>query len=104
MHSILWGVFEQIRDGKLPENDQCWTDLISGYDCISRAVHPTNVISDYLNSAMWFWGAPEKKEPLKAFQLVWPGYGSGLFPWEDDCPQIVRDTQPALYLPHRSLS
>ena len=104
MHRMLWEVFHQIKDGKVPEDNQRWSNLIEGYDCISRPVHPTNIVREYLNSAMWFWGDPDEHGPLKAFQLVWPANGPGLFPWEDGCSQVVRDHQPPLYLPNRSLS
>ena len=56
MHSMLWSVFRQIEAGRAPEDNQRWSGLIEGYDCIARAVHPTNIVREYLNSAMWFWG------------------------------------------------
>lgn len=104
MQSMLWEAFEQIRDGKGPEDGQVWHNLINDYECISRSVHPTNIVRDYFNSAMWFWNAPNEQNALKAFQLVWPGNGSGLFPWDDNCPQVVCDYQPPLYLPNRAFS
>ncbi|MES1157045.1 MAG: DUF4262 domain-containing protein [Alphaproteobacteria bacterium] len=105
MHAILSRVFRQIRDGKRPEDNQRWSDLIEGFDCIARAVHSTNIVRDYFNSAMWFWGDPaERGSELKAFQLVWPSAKTGLFPWDADCAQEVRDLQPPLYLPNRALS
>jgi len=104
MHSMLWEVFRQIKDGKVPEDNQRWSKLIEGFDCISRPVHPTNIVREYLNSAMWFWGNPAEHGQLKAFQLVWPSSKTGLFPWDADCAQEVRDRQPPLYLPTRALS
>jgi hypothetical protein len=105
MHKMLWEVFHQIKNGKIPADQQRWSNAIEGYDCISRAVHPTNVVRDYLSSAMWLWGNPEERGgALSAFQLVWPGANSGLYPWDADCPQLVRDCQPPLYLPNRALS
>lgn len=104
MHSMLWSVFRQIRDGKQPEDNQPWADLLEGYDCISRTVHPSNVVREYLNSAIWFWGDPAERGLLQAYQLVWPAVGAGGYPWDPSCPQDVRDLQPPLYLPNRQLS
>jgi hypothetical protein len=105
MHSMLWKVFRLIKAGKQPEDHQRWSDLLEGFDCISRVVHPTNIVRDYLNSAMWLWRTQlGHDEPLQAFQLVWPSSETGLFPWDADCAQIVRDYQPPLWLPNRSLS
>ncbi|MDC7694430.1 DUF4262 domain-containing protein [Asticcacaulis sp. DXS10W] len=100
MHSMLWEVFRQIRGGKMPADNEKWSNVLTGYECVSRTVHPTNIIRDYLNSAMWFWGDPNERGPLPAFQLVWPGVETRLFPWDKGCSEIVRKAQPPLYLPN----
>jgi hypothetical protein len=98
MHSMLWEVFRQIRAGRLPEDNQRWGDLIEGFDCISRAVHPTNIVREYFNSAMWLWGDPDERGgEMQAYQIVWPSSATGLYPWDAECAQIVRDHQPPLY-------
>ena len=42
-------------------------------------------------------GVIQAERGRKAFQIV-SGSWLELFPWDDDCPQIVRDHLPALYL------
>lgn len=97
-HGILWDVFRALEAGKVPEDGLHWSGLIQGYDCVLRRVHPTQVIREHLNSAMWFWGDPaERGGSLTAWQIVWPD-GDGRFPWDAGCAQWVRDGQPALYL------
>jgi hypothetical protein len=55
MHSMLWSVFRQIRDGvTAPKEGQRWSNVIEGYDCISRAVHPSQIEPEYFNSALWY--------------------------------------------------
>ncbi|ESQ90164.1 hypothetical protein ABAC460_10460 [Asticcacaulis sp. AC460] len=102
MHHMLWQVFHQIRDGKMPEDGMRWSNVLTDHDCISRTVHPTNMVRDYLNSAMWFWGYDNPKGPLPAMQLFWPPNGRDLFPWHAACPQDVRDLQVPLYLPNQA--
>ncbi|SDC96528.1 protein of unknown function [Sphingomonas sp. YR710] len=105
MHSMLWEVFRQIRDGKTIGDGERWSNLIEGFDCISRPVHSTNVIREYLNSAIWFWGDPVKKGMiLLAYQLFWPGAKDGLYPWEPGSNELVCELQPILYLPNRALN
>ena len=100
MHSMLWEMFRQIRDGAQLEDGRRWSNLIEGFDCISHKVHPDNMQREYFNSALWYWGDPEERgAALEAYQLVWPGSKDGLFPWQVGCAQIVRDYQPALYVP-----
>ncbi len=94
LHGILWDVFRALKAGRAPEDGQRWSDLIEGYDCMLRRVHPTQVIREHFNSALWFRG----DQPLTAFQVVWPDR-DGRFPWDPGCAQGVRDDQPALYLP-----
>ncbi|MCR6643672.1 MAG: DUF4262 domain-containing protein [Terricaulis sp.] len=103
MHAMLWQVFRALKAGRVPADMQRWAGLLEGHECILRAVHPTNVVRDYLNSAMWFWGDPDERGPLQAFQIFWPAVGGNLFPWDSSCPQVVRDSQPALYLPNTAL-
>lgn len=106
MHSMLWNVFRAIRDGKRPEDNQHWDGLLEGYDCVVRAVHPSQIEPKFFASAMWFWISYLERcaDDMQAFQIVWPGVGDALYPWDEACPQIVRDRQPPLYLPSRQLS
>lgn len=98
-HAILWDLFRTLKAGRIPEDSQHWSDLIEGYDCVIRRVHPTQITREYFNSAMWFWGdSADRGEPLPAYQIVWPDR-KGRFPWEAGCAQKVRDDQPALYIP-----
>jgi hypothetical protein len=96
---ILWDVFDGLKSGRVPEDGLRWSDLIQGYDCVIRRVHPTQVTREYFNSALWLWGDPaERGEPLSAYQIVWPDR-DGRFPWDAGCAQWARDHQPALYIP-----
>jgi hypothetical protein len=102
MHSMLWRVFRQIKGGAVLADGTRWSNLIEGFDCISRPVHPEQMKREHFNSALWYWGDPaERGDTLKAYQLFWPGARDGLFSWESGCSQIVREVQPTLYLPRQ---
>lgn len=100
MHHMLWEMVHQLRAGARLEDGARWSDLIEGFDCVSRAVHPDYLPSEYFNIALWYrdrlLGSPEG---LAAYQLCWPSKADGRFPWEDGVAQSVRDHQPPLYLP-----
>jgi hypothetical protein len=98
---LVRDVFQLIKKGKVPADNQRWSELLEGYDCICRAVHPTNVTDDYFRSALWYLDRSGARGPLQAYQLFWPSNGPGLFPWEEGCSQEVRDLQPLLYEPNR---
>lgn len=100
MHSMLWCVFRQIRDGASLADGRRWSGILEGFDCITRPVHPSQVTREHFNSALWYWGDPaERGSELSAYQLFWPGAVDGLFPWESGASEEVRDCQRALYLP-----
>jgi Domain of unknown function (DUF4262) len=106
MHSMLWDIFEQIKAGKKIVDGARWSDLIDNYDCVSRTVHHTNIQTEYLNSAIWYWESQlDNDSLLPVMQIVWPGspgFGEGLFPWEDGCHDEIRRLQRPLYLPRPS--
>ena len=100
MHSMLWEVFRQVREGAVLSDGRRLSGLIEGFDCVSREVDSSKIEREYFNSALWHWGDPvERGRPMRAFQLVWPGSKDGLFPWQSGCAQVVKDHQTALYLP-----
>jgi hypothetical protein len=103
-HGMLWSAFRQIKSGKSSIEDGVrWSNLIEGFDCVSRPVHPTQIRREFFNSAMWYrrHRAGERCE-IKAYQLFWPGKCNGLFPWERGCADVVSESQPQLYLPRES--
>jgi hypothetical protein len=99
MHAMLWEVFSQIKDGKTVVEDDCWSGVLGSFDCIAKEAHPTNIVRENANSAMWYWWQTghEGKPPL--YQLFWPGAVDGYFPWDPECSDYVRSLQPLLYLP-----
>jgi hypothetical protein len=100
MHSMLWTVFRKIRDGAVLSEGARWSGLIEGFDCITRRVHPSRITREHFNSALWYWGnRTQHGAELQAYQIFWPGAVDGLFPWETGSSPIVRNRQPALYLP-----
>lgn len=104
MHSMLWSAFRQIQSRKLKIGDGVrWSGLIEGFDCISRPVHRSQICRDTLNSALWYRRHRKGSDhDLSAYQLFWPGKLDGLFPWESGCSDIVRESQPLLYLPRET--
>ena len=101
MHSMLWEAFRKIKSGAMQVKDLArWSDLIEGFDCISRPVHASHIGPNYFASSLWYRkhrsGVPV---PLSGFQLFWPSSTTGLFPWEAGCSEEVRKLQPQLYLP-----
>lgn len=98
MHNMLWEVFRQVRDGRAMTDGARWSGLIEGFDCISRPVHNSQIPNHMLSSS-WYKEYRTGSEDIDAYQMFWPGKNDGLFPWEPGCAEIVRDSQPALYLP-----
>lgn len=98
MHSMLWSAFRQVKSGSSKIEDGArWSELIDGFDCVSRPVHRTQITRDTFNSALWYLRHRTGSDQyLDAYQLFWPGRSDGLYPWEGGCSEIVRQIQPQL--------
>ncbi|MGH7024610.1 MAG: DUF4262 domain-containing protein [Caulobacteraceae bacterium] len=98
MHNMLWELFRQIQAGAMLEDGARWGNLIEGFDCVSRPVHP-DWNREYLGSAIWYRRYRTGRDDVTAYELLWPGAQQGLYPWETGCDPFVISSQPALYLP-----
>lgn len=99
MHNMLWGMFRQLKAGARLVDGARWSELIEGFDCISRPVHHSQM-REYFGYALWYRHyRKHDAQDLQAYQLFWPGTEQGLYPWDPGCVDEVRDYQPALYLP-----
>jgi Domain of unknown function (DUF4262) len=97
MHSMINAMYRQCRDGLKMSAGLRVSDLLDGYDCVLRPVKPEHIMAEHFGSAMWFQRHRTSRAMTEAFQIVWPGAGNGLFPWEEGASQDVIDLQPALY-------
>lgn len=101
MHNMLWDIFKEIRDGRMPQDHQEWPGLLEGdYMCVTRAVHPANLKSNYFNSALWHHRhIGRDDQEFGFFQLFWPGTKIKRLPWQHGCHEDVIVAQPLLYDP-----
>lgn len=101
-HNMLWEMFRQLKAGAKLADGARWPNLIEGFDCISRPVHPSQM-REYFGFGLWYHRyRGVDPDTLKAYQLFWPGAKQGLFPWESGCVAEVIADQPLLYLPRKS--
>lgn len=89
-------VLQKCRDGLVLEDWVMIEGLLEGYPMVARVVHPTFLIREYLNSAMWYEKHRTGRDLDRVVQLVWPDLDR-LFPWDDGCDEKVLEMQPALY-------
>jgi len=101
MHHILWEIYRRIDTGKTVRDGAEWEGLLEGdYTCVSRLVHSSHNLSNYFNSARWYYryiGMPD--DDLEFYQLFWPGAKIKKLPWEEGCHPDVITAQPLLYEP-----
>lgn len=97
MGQMIGMLSDQCRAGLHMEDRMKIEGILGGHVCVLRAVKPENIVIDYFNSAMWYQQRQTGTDMTEAFQLVWPGAKTGLFPWDEGCADEVRALQPALY-------
>jgi hypothetical protein len=94
--AVINGVLDMCREGFVLEDWKEIDGLLKGHRCVLREVEPECLVPFYFNSAMWF-AEHEDREMTRAMQIVWPGVDDGLFPWDKDCSEAVREIQTPLY-------
>lgn len=97
MAAMIGELFDQCRAGLRLADGMEVTGLLGGHACVMRAVKPENITGEYFHFAMWYRQRQSGLAMTEAFQIVWPGAKSGLFPWDPGCSDEVRLLQPALY-------
>ena len=97
MHDMLWEIFHQLKAGATPKVDMRWSDIIGGFDCISKKAVHSKLYTEYATAADWFWRHSGNSGHPEVYQLVWPGAQQGLFPWEKNCDPYVISQQPQLW-------
>lgn len=97
MKSMINETLQQCRNGLVLTDGAVIDGLLEGHSCIARKVHPSQIVNDYVNSALWYHKARTGERLTDVVQIVWPGAVDGLFPWDDGCDAGVIALQPALY-------
>ncbi|MBA4763285.1 DUF4262 domain-containing protein [Sphingomonas sp.] len=97
MAATINETLDQCRKGLVLTDGLRIAGLLEGFDCIVRLVPVGNIVADYFNSAMWFHRRRTGEELSQAFQIVWPGYHDGLFPWEPGADPETIASQRVLY-------
>lgn len=97
MHNMLWELFRQVEAGACLSHGKRWQGLLEGYDCITMRATHKDLMSEYTTSAGWYGRNVSGLGEPEVYQIVWPGSGDGLFPWEEGCSQDVIDAQPRLW-------
>jgi len=97
MATMIGRLSDQCRDGLHMNDGLQVTGLLPNHPCILRAVKPENIVGDYFHFAMWYRQRQTGTDMTEAFQIIWPGAKTGLFPWDAGCSDEVRALQPALY-------
>ena len=96
MRFMINETMRQCRAGLRLDHGVELQGLLDGHSCVVCEVSPENIKPDFFNSAMWFRRHVTGEEMEAAFQIIWPGVDDGLYPWDDDCEDIVRNLQPCL--------
>ena len=96
MRFMINETMRQCRAGLRLDHGVELQGLLDGHSCVVCGVSPENIKSEFFNSAMWFRRHVTGEEMDAAFQIIWPGVDDGLYPWDDDCEDVVRNLQPCL--------
>jgi hypothetical protein len=98
-HSMVNETLTQCRAGlKLVDGIRI-DGLLDDFACIVREIPSDRIDAEHFESAVWFENYRTGGPMTQAFQIVWPGAGHGLFPWQPGAD--LDEIQPALYEPRQ---
>ena len=97
MAEMIGELADQCRAGLRMTDRVRVEGLLQNHVCTLRAVKPENIVDDHFHFAMWYRQRQTGTDMAEAFQIVWPGAKTGLFPWDAGCTDEVRALQPPLY-------
>ena len=98
-HETINLLFAMCRNGLTLEDGQIIDGLFgNGFAVVSRIVDESWLIQSQFASALWFHRTQMDQPLQNVVQLIWPD-AEGLFPWDDDCAEWVRNDQPEMYKP-----
>ncbi|GGY45219.1 hypothetical protein GCM10007148_12730 [Parvularcula lutaonensis] len=93
-HALLSDLFSRLKNGLKLSHGDCIAELIKGYDCAFREIHPSRY-AGHVNYSLWYckWAGLERST-YRAMQMFWPEKGTGFFPWEDGSGDAITAAQP----------
>ena len=89
-HSILWGIYRDIKAGILPPTGTRVPNILGNADAVIIPCAKSQY-SEYLAWSRWFYGG----DGFDCVQLVWPD-PAGRFPWEPSFDDRFHNHQPDL--------
>ncbi len=87
MHDLLWAVYHSIREGRSFREEGEYGDLLQGFDCAFRRVHPG--WHEFLfETALWHREQMGAAGTLEVMQILWPD-PQGRWPWDPRCDEAA---------------
>lgn len=96
-HEIYKTMVEEIKQGRSFAEPLRYEDVIVGYACATRPVHPSQQ-SEYFGYGLWYRHHIGRAGTLQSVQVCWPDR-QGRFPWEPGCEDVAVRLQPLLFEP-----
>lgn len=90
IHYLLNKMGDAIREGIRFEPGQFYSNLLEGVDCYFTSVHPDHY-KEYVDYGKWYY----KEEMFSLLQCIYPTV-TGIYPWQAQWPDILKDQQPVL--------
>ena len=89
-HVLINNMAEDIKNGKVFEPLNYYTEILDDYKCYIVKVSPENY-DEYVGQAQRYY----KNDDFPLVQCIYPTT-KGIFPWEKNWPENIKDLQPIL--------
>jgi hypothetical protein len=89
-HILINNIGEDIKSGKTYKSGIFYDDIIENYKCLMITVTQDNY-RDYVGFGYWYY----KNYNFPLLQCIYPTL-KGIYPWESDWPEDIKELQPVL--------
>lgn len=89
-HILINNIGEDIKNGLGYQSGKFYSDILDNYKCRMLQVSQDNY-DEYFGYAKWYY----KNKDFPVLQCIYPTV-KGIYPWETDWPEDIKDLQPVL--------
>ena len=89
-HLLINNIGEDIKSGKVYQPRQFYSGILDNFECFMLQVTHENY-DEYFGYGQWYY----KYKDFPVLQCVYPTV-KGIYPWENDWPENIKDLQPIL--------
>ena len=89
-HVLINNIGEDIKNGKIYSSKEFYDNILDDFKCFMTTVTKENY-KNYVGYGLWYY----KSDNFPLLQCIYPTV-KGIYPWESEWPESIKNLQPIL--------